>query len=39
MNLLEKAKDKFTKWRDSRSKSNEKIPEKLLEIACECAYK
>ena len=38
MNLLEHARDKFTKWRDCRSKINEKIPEELLKIACECTY-
>lgn len=38
MNLLEHARDKFTKWRDCRRKINEKIPEELLELACECAY-
>lgn len=39
MNLLEHARDKFTKWRDCRSKTNEKTPEELLELACKCAYK
>ena len=39
MNLLEQARDKFTKWRDCRSKVNEKFPEELLELACECTYK
>ena len=39
MNLLEQARDKFTKWRDCRNKVNEKFPEELLELACECTYK
>ena len=39
MNLLEQVKSGFAKWRSNRSKGNERIPEELLKLSSECAYK